>query len=183
MVSPDRIKHFVIIRFFSWQDPNYPHDVLDVDFLSKQLVFVKNNAFKTLENQTNKNFELVFIVNPKLFEDAKYEFIFSTLQEAKTLQIRIVKTNEGCSQERNLQSDELSQLIKKAYDEYDFVIQSQTDFDDFVYKGIIADTQSKVEECDSILGYGYGNGYIYVQGEIYPFVRDYAQADCVSDFV
>lgn len=177
MVSPDRIKHFVIIRFFPYKRRDFPHDIFDVDFLSKQLVLAKNNGLKSLENQTNKNFELVFVVNPKLFEDAKYEFIFSTLRESTTLQVEFVKTNEGVySGERNLQSDELSQLIKKSFDEYDFVIQSRIDFDDFMYKGAVADIQNKVEECDSILIYGYGNGYVYIQGEIYPFVRDYASA-------
>lgn len=179
MVSPDRIKHFVIVRFFPYQRRDFPHDIFDVNFLSEQLVLAKNNALKSLEIQTNKNFELVFVVNHKLLADPKYGFIFSTLRESTTLQLEFVKSNEGVrSGERNLKSDELSQLIKKSFDEYDFVIQSRTDFDDFVYKDVIADTQSKVEECDSILCYGYGNGYMYYDAycELYHFYTSYMSA-------
>ena len=63
--SDKKIKHFVIMRFFSFDDPKYPHDIYDTDFLAKQLVLAKNNALSSLDNQTNKNFDLVFILNVK----------------------------------------------------------------------------------------------------------------------
>ena len=148
------IKHFVLIRFFPWQDPRYPYDVFDVDFLSKQLILAKNNALSSLENQTNKNFELVFLMNGKFFSDLKYDFMFKELQNATLLPLRFVKFNDR------------HDLIKEAMNEYEFVITSKIDFDDFIFKNAVADTQSKVEDCDKILAYGYCKGYTYFNGDL-----------------
>ena len=155
------IKHFIFTRFFPSQNPNYPHDVLDVDFLSSQLSLTKN-IFRSLENQTNKNFDLVFILNPKFFDNPKYEFIFSTLRDSTTLPITFIKNSD------------MSSLVKEALNEYDFVIQSRMDFDDFIFKDAIADTQSKVDECNSVLCYGYCDGYTYFCRELYLFHKRYA---------
>ena len=155
------IKHFVFSRFFPTQVPDYPHDVLDTDFLSAQIHLAKKNLLSSLENQTNKNFEVVFYANGAYFADPKYEFIFSTLKDSTTLPLKFIKGSE------------MSDLIMPAYNDYDFVIQSRIDFDDFIRKDIVEDTQSKVNECDKILGYGYCKGYTYFNKELYPFYATY----------
>ena len=159
------IKHFIFIQFFSYKRNGYPYDVLDVDFLSKQLPLTKN-ALRSLENQSNKNFEIVFVMNNKFFSDKKYDLIFSTLRDSTTLPIKFMKSEE----EIPLAGDEVPYLITDALNEYDFVIQSRLDFDDFIFKDAIADTQAKVDDCDSILYYGYCKGYEYfcLNGELYP---------------
>lgn len=154
--SDKKIKHFILMRFFTFNDPKYPHDIYDINFLSKQLVLAENNALKSLENQTNKNFELVFLVNDKFFDNSKYEFIFSTLKNSTTLPLTFIKIREQ------------PHLFKEAYDNYDFVIQSRMDFDDFLFKNGIEDTHSKVNECENILAYGYHMGYEYIYQELYP---------------
>ena len=149
------IKHFIFMRFFSFDDPKYPYNIYDVDFLSKQLVVAQNNALSSLENQTNKNFNLVFVVNTKFFDNPKYDFVFSTLRDSTTLPITFIKNSD------------MRSLVKKALNEYDFVIQSRMDFDDFIFKDAIADTHSKINECDNILAYGYCRGYSYLYEELY----------------
>ena len=124
-----------------------------------------NNLLRSLENQTNKNFELIFVAHEKFFEDKKYEFIFTKLRNSTTLPIKFMQSIK----EIPLGGKDVPILITDALDKYDFVIQSRIDFDDFVYKGAIEDTQNKVNECDSILYYGYCRGYTYVYGELYPF--------------
>ena len=153
-MSDKSIKHFVWIQFFNWQSPKYPYDVLDVSFLSTQLPLAKN-ILRSLENQTNKNFELCFCVNDKVFNDTKYDFIFSTLRDATTLPIKFIKSSER------------ARLIREAFNKYDFVIQTRMDFDDFVYKDAVEDAQSKINECDDLLVYGYCQGYKYLYGELY----------------
>ena len=165
------IKHFVFIRFFPFEDPKYPHDIYDVVFLSKQLILAKN-VLGSLENQTNKNFEIVFLANEKFFDNPKYEFVFSTLKDAVTLPIkfiRIPQTKKGGESTSFLLYDasEMPSLVKDALNKYDFVIQSRIDFDDFIFKDAVADTQSKIDECENILVYGYCKGYLYVLGELY----------------
>lgn len=165
-MSDKAIKHFIFTRFYSFEDTKYPHDIYNVDFLLKQLPLAKN-MLSSLENQTNKNFELVFVLNVKFFDNPKYEFIFSTLRNSTTLPLKFMK-NIGRSYlfSPNLNS-ECASLIENATKEYDFVITSRMDFDDFIYKDAVADTQSKVAECNNILGYGYCKGYEYSCGELY----------------
>ena len=161
------IKHFVITRFFTSQDPKYPYDIFDVEFLSKQLIIAKN-ALNSLENQTNKNFELVFLVNEKFFLDSKYDFIFTTLRTSTTLPLRFINVNPiGARTLALMKNKGLQDLFNAAYDKYDFVIQSCMDFDDFVYKDAIEDTQKQVAECNRILSYRYCMGYMYYDEELY----------------
>ena len=155
-MSGKTIKHFIFTRFFSVQKAGYPYDVLDIDFLSKQLPLTKN-IFRSLENQTNKDFELIFIVNDKFLTNPKYEFIFSTLKSSTTLPLKFI----------NMVS--IRPLLKEAHAKYDAVIQTKMDFDDFIFKDAVAETQAKVNECDCLLMYGYNRGYQYVYGELYPY--------------
>ena len=82
------LKHFIFTRFFSFYDPNYPYDIYDVNFLQERLLLTKN-VLNSLENQTNKNFELIFILNDKVFDDPKYEFIFSTMRDYTSMRKHI----------------------------------------------------------------------------------------------
>ena len=168
------LKHLVFMRFFSWQAREYPQDIFDADFLSAQLPLA-NNALRSLENQTNKNFELIFVLHPNFFDNSKYEFIFSTLKDSTTLPIQFMRNTgkfylfkpELNGKELN---GELCRLIKDTTSKYDFVITTRMDFDDFIFKEAVEDTQSKINECDSVLSYGYNKGYEYIitSHELYP---------------
>lgn len=176
--SDKKIKHFIFSRFFTYQRVGFPYNVLEVDFLSKQLPLVKN-MLKSLENQTSKNFELIFLTNPEFFYDPKYEFIFSTLRSYTVLPINFIKFTgdtlsyqdskvKGLWKFKENKNVELGNLIASALNDYDFVITTKMDFDDFVFKDAVIDTQSKVNECNSILAYGYNKGLEYIYGELYP---------------
>ena len=158
--SKKKIRHFVEVRFFPSQDTKYLYNILSRQFLKMQLPLV-DNLFRSLENQTNKNFEVVFIMNPAFFESKNYQFIFSHLKGATTLPVSFVL------------SGSLIPFITNAVYENDFVIQTRMDFDDFVYKDAVADTQSKVEECSKIMIYGYCKGYSYFDGEMLPYFHNY----------
>ena len=160
MANPT-IKHFIFMRFFDRKIRTYPFDIFDVNFLSKQLVLV-NNAFRTLENQSNQNFELVFLTNEKFLTEKKYEFILSTLKNSTTLPFKFIPYKD------------YPYLVVDAMNEYEFVIQSRLDFDDFIHKDLVADTQNKINECDRILAYGYCKGYQYILGELYTYFCQYS---------
>ena len=155
------VKHFIFVRFFPYELPNFQHDIFDVAFLSAQVSLAKNNLLKSLENQTNKNFEICFWANGRYFDNPKYEFIFTALKDCTSLTVKFIK------------KDDMADLVKVAYNEYDFVIQSRMDFDDFVHKEAVADVQSKVSECDRMLSYGYCKGYTYFNNKLYPFYIEY----------
>ncbi len=157
MAGIKAVKHFVFSRFFTWRTSSYPYDIFDPDFLSTQLPLTKN-MLKSLENQTNKDFEMIFLFHAKVFDDPKYEFIFSALRDSTTLPLKFMRRGEE------------KLLIKEAFNEYDFVIQTRMDFDDFVFKDAVEDAQRKINECENLLAWGYWRGYRYICKEL---VRDY----------
>ena len=165
------IKHFVIVRFFEHKVKGYVHDIFDVNFVAGRVLLAKNNLLKSLENQTNKNFEIIFLVNDRYLSEEKYKFIFTELQDGMTVPVKFMK------------SVELRQRITDAYDDYDFVIQSRIDYDDFAYKDAVADTQAKVEKCNNIFSYGYGKGYAYFNGNLYPVLRPSYQLSPFVSFI
>lgn len=163
------VKHFVFVRFFPFKLPTFQRDIFDTDFLATQVSLAKNNLLKSLENQTNKNFEICFLANDRYFAEPKYEFILKELGDSPTVPIKFIKRGDHS--------------VQDAYNDYDFVIQTRVDFDDFMRKDVVADTQSKVAECDSILSYGYSKGYTYFNEELYNFpVPGYAQSGQMSTF-
>lgn len=141
-------KHFIIIRFFPRQNLNYLYNVLHVGFLKKQAALAVNNSLRSLENQTNKDFEVIFLLNGRLFVDENYKFVFDTLRGGISVPVHFPQNYNS--------------FIKDAYDKYDFVIQSKMDLDDFLHKDAVADTQSKIGECENVLIYGYCKGYLYL---------------------
>ena len=178
MANPT-IKHFIFIRIFPEQGAHYPYNVLDVDFLAGQLELAKNNALRSLENQTCKNAEIIFVMHDKHFLDKKYEFLFSTLKESTTFSCRFIKNlppyKKDVSMAEVYAESEWGRLAKQAAEEYDFVIHSRLDLDDFIRKDVIEDTQNKVNECENILAYGYCQGYKYVEGDLYEMCYGYKQ--------
>ncbi|MBD3879682.1 MAG: hypothetical protein SR1Q5_08415 [Quinella sp. 1Q5] len=165
-MANDTIKHFIFVRFFSFHDAKYPHDIFDVDFLLKQLPLARN-VLNSLENQTNKNFELIFVLHPRFFDDLEYSFIFSTLEEYTTLPIKFMRNDGGSYLFSPNSNPEVAKFLEDATKNYDYVITTRIDYDDFIYKDAVADTQSKIKECDSVLGYGYCLGYEYSLGDLY----------------
>ena len=85
--------------------------------------------------------------------------MFSALKEATDIPITFV----------NGTNNDFVRLINEAYAHYDFVIQTRMDIDDFVYKDAVIDTQTKVDECNGILWYGYCKGYMYSDKKLYVF--------------
>ncbi len=165
-MANNTIKHFIFVRFFSFYDAKYPHDIFDENFLLKQLPLAKN-VLNSLENQTNKDFELIFVLHPRFFDDVNYYFISFALEEYTTLPIKFMRNDGGSYLFSPNLNPEVATLLEDAINNYDYVITTRIDYDDFIYKDAVADTQSKVKECDSVLGYGYCLGYEYSLGDLY----------------
>ena len=152
-MSDKTIKHFINVQFFHWQNPKYPYNIFDVDFLLSQIPLAQN-IFRSLENQTNRNFEMIFRTHPDIFSDVKYKPVFAALEKSTSLPIKFVSKHNY-------------QHIKEALNNYNYVITSRMDFDDFVYKDAVAYIQDKTKDCEDILVHGYCKGYEYICGELY----------------
>lgn len=131
--------HLILTRFFCF---NLNLDIFDETLLSNGLYFLKKYLIPSLENQTNKNFTHILLINDNHIKsnsltirqlyDLKpnYKFKVLTISEFK----------------------EFRQSIKSSD-----VIISRID-NDAVYNNAVEDTQQHFDETQNLKFYGYRNG-------------------------
>lgn len=156
-----KIKHFIVTRFLC-VDWGYGDMVFRDDFIHYHAQLLKNNFFKTLENQTNHNFEIVI----KIHDDIELDKLKEIQNIDTTLSYRLL---------RRSQLDDY--LNNYDYTGYDYCIVSRLDDDDFVRKDLVQDIQNQTVNCNSIYLYGYNLGYAAFNDndKIVEFERPYKQ--------
>ena len=149
-----RFKHVVLVKFLS-KKMNLTN-ILEDEMIDYRLKFLGGNLFPTLNNQTNKDFELVLLTNPEL----------KVGQAA-----RIKKVAEGIPHEfgfRTLTHDSaLENYLAQTWAENEFVAVSRLDDDDFIERDCVKQVHDysaslvpgKPEQVHVL---GYGKGYLYV---------------------
>lgn len=156
----NKIKHYIIIRFYNENFNVIPLErMLDFDFLNAAANLLKNNCLVSLENQTNKNFEVIIIINDLIKDDHK---IYSVLNNLNcSFPIHIMKKND------------MNLLINNIND-YDYVITTRIDHDDFAKNTAVEEIQNLVknEIKYPYLIYGYQNG-IAIIGDDITTTREY----------
>lgn len=156
-----RIKHFILTRFLSvnW---GFGDLVFNPEFIHYHAELLKNNFFKTLENQTNRDFEIVI----KIHDDIDLN---------KLKEIQNIDTPLKYTLIRRADTDKF--LNSYDYTNYDYCIVSRLDDDDFVRKDLIQDIQNQVSKCNSIYLYGYNRGYAAFDdsNKVVEFERSYKQ--------
>lgn len=146
------MKHFIITRFFS--DPFGKTDEQMLSFLNEEtlqngFILLKNHFIKTLQNQLNKNFEIVILIYNEL-----------PLQSVSFL-------NEiECDYKIHIiHSKDLNKFIYNFYDN-DFIITTRLDYDDFVHKNCVQDVQLAALDTNYLKLYGLNNGCTMDNNEI-----------------
>ena len=159
-----KIKHAVAIRFYPFVFGVYNNDITDYDFLKKEFDLLRTNVIKSLEEQNNKNFEVIIIYNGSL-DLSKYDFLNKDNLSDK-LDITFIGVND-------ISLSEYHNYISKFYNDYEWIIETRIDHDDFVFKYAVDDIQNKIKASEiDLMVYGYCNGYTYINGEIYDFFTD-----------
>lgn len=151
------MKHFIITRFFSDKFGKTQDDMLSFlneETLQNGFTLLKNHFIKTLQNQTNKNFEIVILIYNEL-----------SLQNVSFL-------NEiKCDNKINIiHSKDLNKFIYNFYNN-DLVIQTRLDYDDFVHKNCVQDVQLSALDTNYLKVYGLNNGCSMSDDEICYFHR------------
>ena len=112
-----KIKHFIITRFFSQNFEKTNEELFSEKFLSNGFKLVKKNFIKTLENQTNKNFEVIIMIH----NDIDIDKIKPLYDIESSFKISIIRKKD------------IDKYISEFYDTFDFIITTRLDYDDFVY--------------------------------------------------
>ena len=141
-----RFRHFIFTRFLCESFGQTDEQLLSEDRIRYHMCVLKSNFIKTLENQTNQDFEVVIVVHDDL--DSKYVEQLENIDTS--LDIYVIKRKD---------IDDFIRTIDTR--EYDYVILSRQDDDDFLKKNVVQDTQDAIQLCtNGVLCYGYTNGYI-----------------------
>ena len=141
-----KIKHFVITRFICNPNLGFGQKIFDKEFIKNNAEISKKYLLKSLLNQTNKNFEIIYLLN----DEHDIDFIKSCFKEYfSTIKIYFIKLND------------INNFIKTNSEGYDFLITSRIDCDDLIYKYAVNDVQNfilneKTSHPYYLCGYKYG---------------------------
>lgn len=151
-----KIKHIITTRLCR-SDFLKDGRVFEEKYVYDSIGIMQNNFIRTLENQTNKNFEILVLCNPK--NDDK-KFLYEKLETKLDIKFMSAGTFE---------------YVNSFFDEYDFIINTTLDTDDFLHKDCVEMIQKCVRDNTTFKMYGFVNGATIVQGEhtAYKFEKEY----------
>ena len=144
------MKHIIATRLLSRQMS--VENILSNDVIGQHLDLVSRNLIPSLNNQTNRDFEFILLVNPKL-EQSQIEMI----------QDRISASGPKFVWKTMLHDQTFDNYISSLWDENDVVAVTRIDDDDFVYKNAVNDVQKLGNDMkDDMVVCGYSHGYMFV---------------------
>lgn len=164
------IKHFIIIRFYCY-DMTSRDVIFNYDFLKRQLEVFCEFTLKSLQNQTNKNFEILLLIHNELPLENK---IYENLNELKYQNVNFIYLKD------------LNQYIYDNSKLFDYVITTRLDNDDLIYNNAVNDIQNIVLTGNYDLIYcGLKCGLTMINKDIeniYEFIPNYNSLGTISIF-
>lgn len=164
------IKHYVIIRFYC-VDMIEREKLFDLNLLNNAVYIFEKYTLKSLENQTNKNFEIVLMIHDEI--DENYEPIIKLKSIKSEIQINIIRFSE------------LRNFILNNIKGYDYLITSRMDHDDMVYSNAVGEIQSKCNENVPFYYNGYDRLITMINDDYkncYKFYPDYGGNGAINIF-
>lgn len=136
----NNIKHYVLIRFYCI-DMIEREQLFNDDFLNKGFEIFRKYTLKSLENQTNKNFEIIILIHDEIDDNISSIQKFKVLNS--TIKINVIRFNE------------LRKFILNNIKGFDYLITTRMDHDDIIYNDAVEEIQNK---CNKNIPFYY-NGY------------------------
>lgn len=166
------IKHYVIIRFYCVDMYNIGLEKLfnDKNLLNAAKIF-KKYTLKSLENQTNQNFEIIILIHNEI----NYNHIsISYLNNIKSnIKIHIVRYND------------LNNFIKNSLTNEKYLITTRIDHDDLIYNFAAEEIQNKCNDNLECYYNGYDKVITMINDDFkntYKFYPDYKGNGSISIF-
>lgn len=142
-----KIKHFVITRFLSTKHLGLGDKIFDEDIIQNGIDYVNNFFIPSMNNQTNKDFEIIFIINNE-----------HDIENSGIKKLRDINTDILC---HILKDNEYFNFCKEQAKGYDWLILTRMDYDDLVKNTAAEEIQSMVKKNSNydLFCYGYNTGY------------------------
>lgn len=136
-----KIRHIVSTRFLAWGSEQESNE----EYRSHVTDILLNNFIKTIQNQTTNDYECVIITRK---ENIGY---ISSIMFPISIKI--------------FTSDSLRDDIKEHLPEYDYIIHTNCDYDDFFYKDNLQIIKESITPNTTFKMYGFIKGATLVDGE------------------
>ena len=153
------LKHYVITRFLCDPGIGLGDKIFKPETIEKAIEYVKSYFMPTLENQTQKDFTIIFIINDEHHTDAEPLKKLTRLETDISYYI--------------LKHGEYMNFIGKDSDGADCVILTCMDYDDLVKSTAAEEVRKISESCGTdVATYGYDKGYVMrEEGGIWDFAE------------
>lgn len=149
------LKHYIITRFLSDNFNHTNEELFSKEWLENAFSLTEKHFIRTLENQTNKNFEIIFVIHNEI----DYKRVSKLENLSNVFQIHVLRKNK------------LENFFTKV--DCDTLITSRLDYDDNIHKSVVNDIQNYVQENpNKIIIYGLNTGATVVDGEVNTFLRE-----------
>ena len=150
-------KHFIITRFLCINFNHTNEELFSDAWLQNAFKLTKSHFIPTLENQTNRNFEVVFLIH----DDIPFEKVEALERINTSVRSHIIR------------SKNLDGFLNTYKDKTDLLITSRLDYDDNIHKSVVDDIQRyAIENFDKITIYGLNLGSTIKDGEFTAYKRD-----------
>ena len=152
------LKHFVITRFlaFDFQNKHLIKNKEYIEFCFKKL---KTNFIATLNNQINKNFEIIILTSKEFFD-----LVSQRLPKCEN-KINIILFDKNYK--------ELTTFLEQ-YKCYDYIITTNLDYDDFLLNTAIERIQKACHINTTFKLFGFSNGVTMDEEfNCYKFIRSW----------
>lgn len=136
------LKHFVITRFLAFDFQN-THLIENKEYIEFCFEKLQTNFIATLNNQTNKNFEIIILTSKMFFDLVKQRLPKSNNK------ITVILFDENYK--------ELNDFLKQ-YKCYNHIITTNLDYDDFLLNTAIERIQKACCENTTFKLFGFQNG-------------------------
>ena len=171
-----KIKHYVIVRFFCLDNTYNKHwlnkeQLFNQEFLDRNIKIFEKYLLKSLENQTNKNFEIIIMIHNEI--DEYHPSILRLKQIQSSIKLNIIRFNE------------IIDFLTNNINNYNYIITTKIDHDDLVYNGAVEEIQNKCNDSTPFYWMGYDKLITMISDnyfDTYKFYPNYNGVGAMSTF-
>ena len=133
--------------------------LFDQDLLDKGINIFKQYTLKSLENQSNKNFEIIMMIHNEI--DLNHKSIQQLYKIKSDIKIYVLRKNE------------INSFIENNLINIKYLITTRIDHDDLIYNGAVEEIQSKCNENIPLFYNGYDRLITMKKNDIYHTYKFY----------
>lgn len=152
------IKHYILIRFYCFTMMK-KEKLFEPELLDNGIKIFEQYTLKSLENQSNKNFEIIMMIHNEI--DLNHKSIQKLYKISSIIKINILRYNETNS------------FIATNSKNVKYLITTRIDHDDLIYNGAVDEIQSKCNENIPLFYNGYDRLITMLKNDIYNTYKFY----------